>query len=677
MGAQLASLGILEIPKLKKNKKTSTLWGWSREKIHETMMKLRAQPVGLKPDSDIKKLLEPVPPTAQTEVIECFKPHGATGCDAADIVGAVILLGDLHRTTKVTYLFSLHNRNEDGELSYPEFVCLLISTLRSLTSIFVGFKAPTSKESEKLTSQVFSIIDTSGVEDRRITLHELLCVCYQCNELCEVMKEWDGQDPFIVDAPLVFDEPCTPKGAAAVGRKLSRNARPSMARHKVGNVPRKDVWMAYEMFCAIDSSGDKAISREEFLERMSDTEFLSKHSVVLKRVDLMSILLSRPASLSLMEFLCLLYPRLKPDDMKVLMRWCYERDAMDIFKMGTPKIRETTKEDWALIFAALDSDNSGKISVVELQDANILTSAELYQYLAMHDGDQDGEISFEEFMQVMHKKVQESKIKDQGQSDHKDALIAVSGQLSSLFTKTASGGGTGSTSRKNMKIIETRKSLGDMMHDSLGESIEEAEDATDNAQQEATPSGKQSSSPLSKMRAAKAASGMSFRKSPSDTRSTNLKRSQSDSRNSVGTGSRSKEKLPPARNSIKSQTVPLQDPLQLPVLADASQSPARTSLSPQRPLPHSLSEPGEETDSPAQNGERQEGSLTLPVRSPHTRKFRPQTSPKGHWSPHTTSVETPRLLIVERWDPENPKNFPIPPRTPVEIKKKRPPLFRG
>jgi hypothetical protein len=386
------------------------------------------------------------------------------------------------------------------------------------------------------------------------------------------------------------------------------------------------------MFCAVDDDGDKTISREEFLDKMNNTEFLTAYHAILKRVDFMAVLKSRPASLSLMEFLCLLYPRLKPADMKVVMRWCYERDAMDIFKGGKDRIGKTTQDEWHAIFTALDTDGSGKISVKELQDANILSPGELYRYLAMHDENQDGEVSLAEFMQVIHKKVQESKITVEG--DDKDALLAVSDHLSLLYHRNTVEG------HKPPRPSRTSTSLKLVEAEIVTTATEDTPQDTPSLE---SPSGQRSSK--FGFKSAKVRGGTSSR----------FGRSHSE-----GPGNRSRKAAHAANSHSPNASDKLwkTEPLVLPLLADGPTSPSR------------MQEAADEMGvTPIQTEDNQESSPNMPQRTPSVRRQRPHTSPKG--------VSTPRLLIVERWDPENPKNFPIPPRTPVVITKKRPPLFRG
>lgn len=647
MGAQLAALGVLEIPKLKKNRKATSAWGWTRERLHAAILKMKTLPLGLQGDAEVKELLEvsgPMPESAVSDLIEVFKRNNGAngGVDAVDLLGAMIILGNMHRTTKVTYLFSLHNRNGDGDLSYPEFVVFMLSTLRSLSSIFVGYKQPSSKELEKLTSQVFNIVDTTGVENRRIQLHELLCVCYQCDELCEIMKEWDGQDPTIIDTPLDFTEPLTPSMSTTLSRGSTSQLTPG--RHKIGNIPRKDVWKAYDMFCAIDQSGDKAISREEFLEMMSDPQFLSKYSVILKRVDFMAVLKSRPASLPLMEFLCLLYPRLKPDDMKVLMRWCYERDAIDIFK-GKKGGRETTRQDWQDVFSALDTDKSGKISVKELKDASILSDAELYRYLAMHDEDQDGEISLEEFMTVMQKKIEIAE-------EEENPLMYVSADLQSIWK---------SRPLAAQKKPAMPQRLDSMSVSEMGEVANIIEDATDLSVDAIPPAP---DSPSLHKSSPFGTSPLTFGKAKSSNVFGRSKTTESHS-------TRSRPKIGASATQPLASTSPRrtsQSP-RTPSAAKTAPTPNRTSM-----LPTTLRV---QHELPADTGHKET------VTEEHHKEDSPRsnpTTPACKCKPRPLDIKgitSPRWIVVERWDPENPKNFPIPPRSKVEITKKRAPLFRG
>merc|ERR1719316_1642153 len=102
--------------------------------------------------------------------------------------------------------------------------------------------------------------------------------------------------------------------------------------------------------------------------------------------------------------------------MDIVLRWCSERDALDIIQ---GKDFGGTQEDWQAAFKALDTDNSGKVSVQEIRDAQLIQPGALYKYMSKHDIDNEGEINFDEFLECV------SALK----GDCNDAQKGISGEL--------------------------------------------------------------------------------------------------------------------------------------------------------------------------------------------------------------------------------------------------------
>jgi len=244
-------------------------------------------------------------------IVEAFGPSHPSRCRGADplsLFGAVIVLSSLHRTTKLSYLFWLHDRRNCGTLLPPELVILVASTMRGLeTALFPrgnGLMVPTTST---LAPMVIDACQHAQLADDRVDLVALLCACHRNAEITAVLATWDG-------------------GGVAVSEQVNEPVDVALnandAACSVAEEPPQRVACALRAFDAL------ALTLEASAPSVSSKQLLV-HPAVTQSPHALERLKRAPASIGLVQFLDSLFPDASPVDIMRWWRWVQQNGASD------------------------------------------------------------------------------------------------------------------------------------------------------------------------------------------------------------------------------------------------------------------------------------------------------------------------------------------------------------
>lgn len=132
------------------------------------------------------------------------------------------------------------------------------------------------------------------------------------------------------------------------------------------------MWAVYDVFRLFSKGMQFKIDRGRFLTGLKDCVTLKQMEVV-RRARLAERFRESAHDVTLEEFVRMYFPKPAEKSMSILIRWCHLREAQSVLH----NIESSDIYALRTIFDLLDANGDQKVSVEELQHAEILTSYEV------------------------------------------------------------------------------------------------------------------------------------------------------------------------------------------------------------------------------------------------------------------------------------------------------------
>lgn len=434
------------------------LLGWSREDLQQAFQKFRSQPSLAVCKDVFEDILGFDSSNAADIAFQHFKPKQHR-VDMLAVFGAMVATSDQRMISRVSFLFSMFDLDNNGFINRPEFVIAMRSLLSGLSCVFQSAILPSKREFEELTVAVFDRID----EDKSdlISLGELLSYAYRSAELKQILQPFPHEDARIFEDLVDFSN--SDEFTAAVNRasihmesKIQMQLEIANSRRSISFRPGppkrpKDFtkahgWFVYKVFVQLGGGGvQRTIPSDELQRWVQDPHHIQDilGTVSAAAADLLAprqrlgsnrertSVCGQPAdleklsnhikryfqdrhavakldalgegSISLRAFLCVLLPSLPEREIETCLRWCACFRAHDILQeyLSGGQVQGLDSRDVQLIFSAFDFDGNGHITVEELMKGGDLTEEQAQRVIHRLDDDGSGSLSFEELHGIL------------------------------------------------------------------------------------------------------------------------------------------------------------------------------------------------------------------------------------------------------------------------------------
>lgn len=136
---------------------------------------------------------------------------------------------------------------------------------------------------------------------------------------------------------------------------------------------KEEMWAVYDVFRFFTGGMQFKIERAVFLKRLKDC-ITRRQKWVVNKARLTERFRESAQDVTLEEFVKMYWPRTSPSQMNTLIQWCHLREAQAVLKSG---VEASDAKTLRRIFDLLDANQDHRVSVEELQQAEILTSEEV------------------------------------------------------------------------------------------------------------------------------------------------------------------------------------------------------------------------------------------------------------------------------------------------------------
>lgn len=392
--------------------------------------------------------------------IKFFHPNKAGHVDFLKIIYPMIVLSDMSRTSKVSFLFSIVDFDGSGLVSVSEFCIGLESLCMGMCRFFPEVKTPTVAQLEQCVSHLFTELDRNN--SKFIDIDEFISWSYRSREMSFLFAPFRGKDKRLFEEAIPFRavkngqierlverkqskfEPnCSgrpPKiegGAVLARRRNSRqeakSKRPWRKPYTVSPESARILWQVFER---LDEDNDNCIAMDEVHAALDKprgkifiwaSEYGVKHdhsgddisdgNQNVEAWRLFNRLLSKDFqdrveesaqhNVSLEGFTAFCWPKITVSEVRMVLGWMRkfkaEKVLRDIFLSVYTGVSDPdlTTSDIKYLFDLVDVNKDGVLSIQEMVTNGHLLEDEARVLMNKLDANHNGKLTVQEVGQVV------------------------------------------------------------------------------------------------------------------------------------------------------------------------------------------------------------------------------------------------------------------------------------
>lgn len=460
MGIAFTSLGFDkdEYPKVTVRQELHFFKRWSFEELRATFEQFLAMESFTLNLHEFWKIFD-FPSRRDAEAaFKFFNPRQGR-VDFMTIMCPMIILSDMSRISKVSFLFSMVDFDGSGLVSHPEFCILLEGLVKGLAKFFKEMKPVKVVQIEQCAKVVFQELDKDN--SKYIDIHEMTAFAYRSREINMLMTPFHGKDkrlfedaiPFralkdgqikkwVEQKQSKFEDTCSARAP-----KIKVDGEPARRRNARSGLKNKRPWrkptsvtpaaarILWLVFSSLDDDNDNVVGLDVIQEALEwggkihewrrhyrveddndpdDLHFEGKSNMDavhlfnrLNSPEFLERVQEAKDSVSLQGFTVMTWPRINASEVRCVIAWMQkfkaEQVLTDIFKSVQTGVTEEdlTTDDIKYLFQCMDVNKDGVLSVQEMIADEVLSEQEAQKVIYALDYNNNGKLTLQETMQVV------------------------------------------------------------------------------------------------------------------------------------------------------------------------------------------------------------------------------------------------------------------------------------